>query len=231
MDAVPGFQKRLEVIADISSSQLTDCQVLFDRLALVGFEHHAIQDGCLWLNDRFISTKPASELQIVLIEETEWIQPVIKMGKRTIESPRLAAWHGDPGAVYTYSGFRNTPAPWTPTLQKIRKNLAHSTGVEFNSVLLNYYRSGSDSMGWHRDNERELGPEPVIASISLGESRRFRMQHIKDKQQRWDAYLDHGSALIMAGSTQQYWRHCLPKSKSCNGNRINLTFRQVQQPT
>ena len=149
------------------------------------------------------------------------------MGAKTLLSPRLAAWHGDPEAVYTYSGVSNTPSSWTETLQQIRTQLERSVGVQFNSVLLNYYRNGEDSMGWHRDNERELGPEPLIASISLGQTRRFLMQHVKHKHLRWKADLESGSALIMAGQTQKNWRHSLPKSKSRNQPRINLTFRRI----
>ncbi len=119
------------------------------------------------------------------------------------------------------------PAPWTPALTKVRIQLEKATGSRFNSVLLNYYRSGQDSMGWHRDNERELGPEPLIASVSLGETRRFLMQHVKDKNLRWKIELCHGSALIMMGQRQKLWRHCLPKSKTRYNPRVNLTFRRI----
>lgn len=162
-----------------------------------------------------------------LILETEWTQPVVRMGARKLLSPRLAAWHGDPEAVYTYSGVANIPSPWTDTLQQVRLRLEQAVGVQFNSVLLNYYRNGQDSMGWHRDNEPELGPEPLIASVSLGQKRRFLMQHVREKQMRWKADLESGSALIMAGETQDCWRHSLPKSKSRTQPRMNLTFRRV----
>lgn len=187
-------------------------------------------DGCLWTCDHLLPTEQATRLLVALIDETEWVQPEIKFGSRVVASPRLAAWHGDPRAVYTYSGIRNSPAPWTETLQEIRTYLMNAIGIQFNSVLLNYYRDGNDSMGWHRDNERELGEEPVIASISLGEKRRFQMQHVKHKQQRWEVELGHGSALIMAGRTQTFWRHCVPKTKVQKTVRVNLTFRQVNLP-
>ncbi len=215
---------------EIDSIGLSDravCASLRENLILAGFEIQDIDDGCMWIHQYFIPAQHATDLFTKLKNETQWKQPLIKMGARTIPSPRLAAWHGDPEAVYRYSGVTNQPSCWTPTLNRIRARLAESTGVQFNSVLLNYYRSGSDSMGWHRDNERELGPRPIIASISLGERRRFRMQHIKNKQRRWESELNHGSALIMAGSTQEFWRHSVPKSKTRNGPRINLTFRVI----
>ena len=214
----------------ILSTQTVDVDnsfLLTNNLRCAGFEQHCIESGTLWLNQSFIPPARATSLLQTLIVETQWTQPVVRMGAKTLLSPRLAAWHGDPEAVYTYSGARNIPSCWTETLQQIRTQLERSVGVQFNSVLLNYYRNGEDSMGWHRDNERELGPQPLIASISLGEKRRFLMQHVKDKHLRWKADLESGSALIMAGQTQKYWRHSLPKSKSRNQPRINLTFRRI----
>ncbi len=154
------------------------------------------------------------------------MQPTIKLGAKVINSPRLSAWHGDPDAVYTYSGLRNLPFPWTETLSQMRNSLENLTGSRFNSVLLNLYRSGSDSMGWHSDNEPELGNQPTIASISLGETRKFLMKH-KKLACRWEKMLTSGSALIMAGETQRYWRHSIPKTKTLQGERINLTFRRI----
>ncbi len=194
-----------------------------------GFEQLALEDGDLWIHERFFSSDQALVYLTALIDEIEWTQPMVRFGARTVPSPRLAAWHGDRDAVYTYSGITNRPSPWNSTLQEIRARLEDAVGSGFNSVLLNYYRSGQDSMGWHRDNERELGPEPLIASISLGENRRFLMRHEKDRTLRWSTELENGSALIMLGKTQTFWRHCLPKSKTRNNPRINLTFRQVFQ--
>ena len=197
------------------------------QLRLSNFECYEIENGALWLHQHFISAALAAAYLDVLIRDTRWVQPVIRMGGRQIPSPRLAAWHGDADAIYTYSGLKNTPVAWTPALAEIRDVLHSATGIRFNSVLLNFYRNGEDSMGWHRDNEPELGQNPVIASISFGETRRFRMQHVNRKQLHWATELESGSALVMAGQTQQYWRHCLPKSKSRNLSRVNLTFRQI----
>ena len=204
-----------------------DYPLLHENLRLSGFQKCQLKDANLWFCKEFLPDREASEILDTLIESTEWTQPVIQFGAKSVPSPRLSAWYGDEKAVYTYSGLRNVPAPWTPALQKVRFQLEEAIGGQFNSVLLNYYRSGQDSMGWHRDNERELGPEPLIASVSLGESRRFLMQHVKDKNLRWKIELCHGSALVMMGQTQKLWRHCLPKSKTRNKPRVNLTFRRV----
>ncbi len=205
----------------------TDSFALINILKRTGFVSHELKNGSVWIRRHFIPEEKATRLLIALADEIEWIRPTVRFGKRIIPSPRLAAWHGDEGAVYRYSGIENIPLPWNETLSGIRMSLESATGCRFNSVLLNYYRSGQDSMGWHRDNEPELGSEPLIASISLGEERRFLMQHVKDRNLRWHTDLDNGSLLIMLGQTQQFWRHSIPKSKTRNNPRINLTFRQV----
>ena len=181
------------------------------------------------MNEEFIPSAQATQYLTRLREETDWTQPRIKMGAKIINSPRLSAWHGDSDAVYTYSGYRNFPQPWTDTLVELQNLLAESTGIRFNSVLLNLYRNGSDSMGWHSDNEPELGDQPTIASISFGEKRKFAMKH-KKLGSRTDRVLTHGSALVMSGETQRWWRHCVPKSKICQKERINLTFREIVHP-
>ncbi len=145
---------------------------------------------------------------------------------RRIAIPRLTAWHGDPGAVYTYSGLRNEPRPWTPALAELRARLADRLGVRFTSVLLNWYRSGADGMSWHADDEPELGSEPTIASLSLGATRRFELKHRADGE-RIAVPLDHGSLLVMTGETQHCWLHRVPKQPRIAGGRINLTFRVV----
>ena len=142
--------------------------------------------------------------------------------------PRLVAWHGDPGARYTYSGTLHEPLPWTEALERVRHRVLELTGEAFNAVLLNLYRDGRDGMGWHSDDEPELGPAPVIASVSLGAARRFCLRHKGHKDLKVDLTLEHGSLLLMAGQTQRRWVHALPKTSRPVGERINLTFRQVQ---
>lgn len=157
----------------------------------------------------------------------DWRQEEVTVFGRRHRVPRLVAWHGDPGAHYTYSGTAHTPHPWTPELMTIRRRVSKLTGADFNAVLLNLYRDGRDGMGWHADDEPELGPAPLIASVSLGATRRFRMRHRRHKERTLDLDLGNGSLLLMGTSVQQQWLHALPKTSQSVGERINLTFRRV----
>jgi len=158
-----------------------------------------------------------------------WREGHIKLFGRTYQQPRLLAWYGDPGASYRYSGVLNEPLPWLPVLRDLRERCEALTGARFNSMLANLYRSERDGMGLHADDEPELGPKPVIASFSLGESRVFRMKHRhrKDLKPR-RLTLDSGSLLVMKGDTQRNWKHEVPKERMACGPRINLTFRWVE---
>jgi alkylated DNA repair dioxygenase AlkB len=157
----------------------------------------------------------------------EWRgEEVVVFGRRH-PVPRLVAWHGDPGARYTYSGTSHEPSPWTQVLERIRERVQALADCEFNSVLLNLYRDGRDSMGWHADDEPELGPDPVIASVSLGAARRFCLRHRRHRGTRLDLALGQGSLLLMSGATQRHWVHSVPKTTVAVGERINLTFRSV----
>ncbi len=147
---------------------------------------------------------------------------------RPVRVPRLVAWHGDPVAVYTYSGTEHRPLPWTPVLVRVRRRVEALTGHEFNAVLLNLYRDGRDGMGWHSDDEPELGPEPVVASASFGATRRFCLRHRRRRESRLDLPLGHGSLLLMHGATQRHWLHAVPKTRAPVGPRVNLTFRTVR---
>lgn len=141
--------------------------------------------------------------------------------------PRLTAWYGDAGKDYSYSGITMQPLAWTDTLMAIKQSADKVAGVSFNSALLNLYRDGKDSMGWHRDNEKELGTNPVIASVSFGAPRRFLLRHYTDKKLVREIVLTHGSLLLMRGETQHYWEHSIPKTAKPAGSRINITFRIV----
>jgi len=202
---------------------------LNDILEGAGFSYVNLTDANVWIHSSFLRESKAAEILNALIDKCPWQQPKIKMGKKTVYSPRLASWHGDADAIYTYSGLTNLPCPWDEPLSEVRELLFNEIGIRFNSVLVNYYRNGRDSMGWHRDNEPELGQNPVIVSVSLGGPRKFLMRHARDKASRWVAMLEHGSALVMSGETQTNWRHCIPKSAVHNEPRINLTFRQIVQ--
>jgi alkylated DNA repair dioxygenase AlkB len=140
--------------------------------------------------------------------------------------PRLTAWYADAGLTYRYSGVAHQAIEWTPPLTEIRRRTEEAVGAQFNSVLLNFYRDGSDSIGYHADNEPELGVNPVIASISLGAIRQFVMKHSKSGEKlKFD--LAHGSLLVMSGTCQHHWVHGVPKTTALVGARINLTFRNI----
>lgn len=156
-----------------------------------------------------------------------WRQDTITLFGRTSLVPRLSAWHGDPGAVYGYSHIRLQPEPWREPLSTIRARVEADCDVAFNSVLCNLYRDGRDGVAWHADDEPELGPAPVIASLSLGAMRRFQLRRRDDGGRRHDIDLTHGSLLVMRAGTQRHWLHQIPKTGSDVGPRINLTFRLV----
>jgi alkylated DNA repair dioxygenase AlkB len=160
--------------------------------------------------------------------ELDWRQEDIRLFGKTYRQPRLLAWYGDPAAVYRYSGRRHDPLPWHPLLADLCRRLSTLCDTPFNSVLANLYRNERDSMGLHADDERELGPRPVIASLSLGATRVFRLRH----RHRRDLPslrlpLESGSLLVMAGDTQDNWKHEVPRERQPCGPRINLTFRRV----
>lgn len=161
-----------------------------------------------------------------LVEEVAWRQDVIGTPAGRVPLPRLTAWQGEPDAVYTYSGIRNVPQPWTPTVAELKAATEMECGARFNSVLINRYRSGIDSMGWHADREPELGAQPVIASVSLGVARAFDLRHNKTGVVQ-SFSLKGGSLLVMKGNTQAEWRHRVPKEPRVSGERINLTFRWI----
>jgi alkylated DNA repair dioxygenase AlkB len=175
----------------------------------------------------FFSAEEADALFEALKIGIEWRQKSIKLFGKEVAMPRLTAWYGNPGAVYTYSGLTETPLMWTPELLQIRDRVNEAAGVGFNSVLLNYYRTGADSMSWHSDDEPELGRNPVIASVTFGAPRKFRFKHKSDPALRAEVELTHGSLLLMRGPTQRHWKHQLPKTTRPLGARINLTFRVI----
>jgi alkylated DNA repair dioxygenase AlkB len=176
----------------------------------------------------WLSPEEAAVALSALVDEVQWKQDSMRTPGGVKPLPRLTAWQGDPGALYIYSGIRNEPDQWTPTVYAL-KSLAETTcGARFNSVLLNRYRSGEDSMGWHADREPELGAQPVIASVSLGATRRFDLRHNETGLLR--AFeLTNGSLLVMRGRTQRDWRHRVAKVPGLRGERINLTFRCVTE--
>lgn len=181
-----------------------------------------------WWPD-FLSPAEADEALHALSREIAWEQHQVRLFGRVLPAPRLSCWIGDPEAAYTYSAMRFEPRPWTPTLGVLRDRLNAMLGAGFNSVLANRYRSGADGMGWHADDEPELGAQPLIASLSLGATRRFLLRS-RDRSQRAALALSHGSLLLMEGSTQLRTQHSLPKTARPVGERINLTFRRILVP-
>jgi alkylated DNA repair dioxygenase AlkB len=185
-----------------------------------------IEDGELAMLDRLPLPDGASTAEVLaqLIRETEWRHDtVVVYGKRYLQ-PRLTAWYGE--ASYTYSGLTLRPLPLTPLLSSLRTTVEALTGHRYNSVLLNYYRDGSDSMGMHSDDEPELGRDPVIASLSLGATRTFTLRH-KTSKRTLKLDLRDGSLLLMAGALQKYWLHGINKTAKPTGPRLNLTFRYI----
>lgn len=189
--------------------------------------HIPMQDGELLLVKGFYGLEEANKLHQQLIETLDWEAKAIKIFGKEVMQPRLMAWYGEPDAVYTYSGTTFCAKPFTPALLQIKHDIEVFSNGSFNSVLANLYRNGQDSMGWHSDDEPELGLNPFIASVSFGEERVFKLRHRKDKGLKLDLPLPHGSLLVMGGTMQHYWQHSLPKSAKLLKPRINLTFRRI----
>lgn len=175
----------------------------------------------------FLSNKEAQEYFSVLSSSLAWRQDDIKIYGKEVKIPRLHAWYGDQTSSYSYSGITLQPQRWTSALAMLKRRCEAECQTRFNSVLANLYRDQQDSMGWHSDNEDELGAQPIIASLSLGETRDFDFKHIHTKEKIRLA-LPSGSLLIMAGDTQQFWLHGIAKRSRALAPRINLTFRTIK---
>ncbi|MBL7818086.1 MAG: alpha-ketoglutarate-dependent dioxygenase AlkB [Saprospiraceae bacterium] len=187
----------------------------------------------------FFTPSVSDQFLSQLKTEIAWQQGEISLFGRKVLEPRLSAWYGDVGKSYTYSGKKQEPLAWHESLLKVKSAVeafcqkekwdSFTPSVErpFNSVLCNFYRNGNDSMGWHQDNEPELGKNPLIASINFGETRRFLFRFKDNKAKKFEILLTHGSLLIMGGEMQHYWQHAVPKEPRRLGERINLTFRHI----
>jgi alkylated DNA repair dioxygenase AlkB len=205
--------------------QASQPALAFDEAAREAF---ALPDADLVLYPQFFSQVESDALFAELRHVTPWGQGHITLYGQRYAEPRLTAWYGDAGKRYSYSGLTLEPLPWTPLLLNLKARVDAAAQTEFNSVLLNLYRNGRDSNGWHQDNEPELGHNPVIASVSLGEVRRFQLRHkFKKELSKVELDLPHGSLLVMAGPTQHYWQHQIPKTAKPVAERINLTFRVI----
>jgi alkylated DNA repair dioxygenase AlkB len=163
-----------------------------------------------------------------LIKTTKWQQDIITVFNKNHLQPRLTAFYGNDGKPYSYSNITMEPHFFTPMLSKIKHFVEAETNTNFNAVLLNYYRNGNDSMGWHSDNEKELGENPIIASVTFGAERIFQLKHNTIIGLKQNIKLESGSLLLMKGSTQHFWKHQIPKTTKPVGERVNLTFRLIK---
>ncbi len=184
-----------------------------------------LADGCCYFQT-YLPLQAATDLLHRLWSELSWEQRAIRMFGREVMQPRLICWQSDPEVIYSYSGLKLEPAAWHPRVDELRCRLHTDLGVDFNSVLINAYRHGQDSMGWHADDEPELGTNPLIASISLGAARNFRWRE-KTSQKSGGVELEHGSLLLLSGNFQHRFQHSVPKTGKKTDLRINLTFRQI----
>ena len=180
----------------------------------------------LW--PQWLSVSVADQWLTQLTEQTPWQQPQVRIFGRHVAVPRLVAWYGDAEACYRYSGLTHQPLPWTPLLAQIRAQVEQAAGQSLNGVLLNYYRDGQDSMGWHSDDEAELGVNPLIASLNLGGTRRFDLRRKGQNRIEHSLDLQHGSLLVMRGATQHHWQHQVAKTRASCAPRLNLTFRLIK---
>ena len=192
--------------------------------------NYDLLDGEVRYFRTFFTPSKADFLLDQLLRTIEWKQNTIKMYGKENPVPRLEAWYGDKGKNYAYSGIKMEPCTWTDDLLFIKKRIETKAGVIFNSVLINYYRNGQDRVAWHSDDEKELGRNPIIASVSLGAERNFKLRHknYKSNDQKEQIILNHGSFLLMEGPTQHNWMHEIPRTAKPIGPRINLTFRIIK---
>lgn len=192
-------------------------------------EYFVENDTVEW---RTAKWKQLTSEQLAAIRFTNicWKQDSINLYGKTIPLPRLTAWYGDPGKSYTYAGIKSQPNEWNKGLLYLKQAIEQFAGGEFNSVLLNWYRDGEDYLNWHADDEKELGPNPMIGSVNFGETRDFLLRRNIDTSQKIVLPLKHGTLLIMRGELQHHWQHSVPKRKRVNGSRFNLTFRRIDAP-
>lgn len=183
-------------------------------------------DGSALLFRSFFCVADADSLMVELMASVPWESTRIPMFGREVAEPRLSAWIADPGVTYRYSGRSRVVHPWSATIERLRTRVESTSGTSYNGVLVNLYRTGQDHMGWHADDEKSLGPNPVIASLSLGAERRFDFRHRRTGE-TVTTVLPHGSLLVMCGATQRCWKHRIPKSSRVTDPRVNLTFRRL----
>jgi alkylated DNA repair dioxygenase AlkB len=184
-----------------------------------------LPDADLEYYPNFFDFEKANELFEQLKTNVTWQQDEITIFGKTINQPRLTALYGNQGKPYSYSNIVMQPHSWSPLIMFIKNEIETVCNQNFTTVLLNYYRNGNDSMGWHADDEKELGRNPIIASVSFGAERVFQMKHNTIPNLKQNIILEHGSLLLVKGTTQHFWKHQIPKTSKPIAGRINLTFR------
>lgn len=222
-----------------SRPEIGGYRILVPNGELIYSEHFfdkKISDRCLeyfqendTLDWRQTNWKDVSESDFfnILFSNIKWKQDSIKLYGKTIPLPRLTSWYGDSGKAYTYSGIASQPNEWNKGLLYLKDRIEQCAEVEFNSVLLNWYRNGHDHLNWHADDEKELGINPIIASANFGETRDFIIRRNDNPLVKIILPLKHGTLLIMRGELQHFWQHSVPKRTKVNGSRFNLTFRRI----
>ena len=198
---------------------------LFDSSEIIKLP---LQDAEIEYHPQFFGLEEANALFDALYQHTPWIEEDIRVYGKIYKQPRLTAFFANNQKTYGYSNISMTPQPFTPLLNAIKTKVEAATQTEFSSCLLNLYRDGQDSNGWHADDEKELGINPVIASVSLGAERAFHLKHKKIKILKHKLKLQNGSLLLMKNETQHHWLHQIPKTKKPLDKRINLTFRLLK---
>ena len=194
------------------------------------FEVISLQDGEILFMRNFFTSSEAKNYFELLQNNINWKQEEVKFYGKTFTVPRKTAWYGYEGFNYSYSGIKCFPEIWTNELLEIKKEIEKFIpGEDFTSVLLNLYNNGNDKMGWHADDEKELGINPTIASVSLGETRRFDIKHKQNPELHHKFELTSGSLLVMRGALQHHWVHQIPAQKKVKEPRINLTFRTIKK--
>lgn len=200
---------------------------MFGELQPVDGQPVVLKNGEYIYYPNFINVPTANNYLEAFKNNIEWKQESMNMYGKQVMFPRLTAWYGDNDKPYSFSGIKLNPTVWSKELIEIKNLIEPACNVEFNSVLLNLYRDGNDSISWHTDAEKELGKNPLIASVNFGAERKFQIRH-NETHETHNIILKHGSLLIMKGELQHYWKHQVPKQKAVLKERINLTFRVIK---